>query len=69
MSKGNFAFKETDLARAARAALKAGLKEFTVRVTTRDGVVFEIRSGQTNDEGDPAVNEWEDWSPHDKTAA
>jgi hypothetical protein len=53
VSKANYAFKETDFARAIRVAQRAGLKEFTVSVTTPDGRVFEIRSGQTTDEGEP----------------
>jgi hypothetical protein len=71
MSRGNFAYKETDYARAVRVALKAGLTDFAVRVIiTADGPIYEIRCGQPADQAiDLAANEWEDWKPNGQSAA
>lgn len=44
LSKGKQAFKETDLARAIRAAQKAGLRDFTTRVTPTGAIEIESRA-------------------------
>ena len=42
MSSGKHLFKETDVARALRAAKKAGVHDFTLRITED---ALELRSG------------------------
>jgi hypothetical protein len=39
VSKGNFAFKETDYARAVRATVKAGLQPIAVEVDPKSGKI------------------------------
>ena len=59
MSKGNHAFKETEVARTIVAVRKAGLTDFTLRIVTRDGRTLEIKSGQGGpDTLDPSADEW-----------
>jgi hypothetical protein len=60
VSKGNYPFKESDLARTVRAGRKAGLTDFTARVITPDGRVFEISCGEAAGQAavDLAADEW-----------
>jgi hypothetical protein len=53
VSTGKFAFKETDVARAIRAAQKANLTAFSVRIT-RDVITIITDQPQV----DPAAVEW-----------
>jgi hypothetical protein len=53
MSKGKHSFKETDAARALRAALKAKLPNPVLRIT-RDGL--EIRSGDSTPQSTTVID-------------
>jgi hypothetical protein len=54
MSKGKQAFKETDVARAHRAAQKANLRNYTLRIT-RDALEFRVGEQESlpDDDGGP----------------
>ena len=55
MSKGNHAFKETEMARAVRAVRKTGLPVKSVRVNTQGEIQVDI--------GPPASNVTDDDKP------
>jgi hypothetical protein len=60
VSKGNFAFKETDYARAVRATLKAGLQPIAVEVDPKSGKI-RVEVGQVTAPTttvDLAADEW-----------
>ena len=58
LSKGKQAFKETDLARAIRAAQKAGVRDFTARVTPAGAIEIDMH---TTEPTAPVAdsNEWD----------
>lgn len=62
MSKGNFAFKETDYARAVRATLKAGLQPVAVEVDPKSGKIrVEVGTATApTTTVDLAKNEWDE---------
>lgn len=55
MSKGKHAFKETDVSRAIRAAHKAKLKDFTLRIT---GDAIEIKTSEATQPTTIDADEW-----------
>jgi hypothetical protein len=71
VSRSNFAFKETDYARAVRATLKAGLQPIAVEVDPKSGKIrVEVASATApTTTVELASNEWEDWKPNGQSAA
>jgi hypothetical protein len=59
LSKGKQAFKETDFARAIRAAQKAGVREFTARVTPAGAIEIEMHTTVPTTNVIDASNEWD----------
>ena len=58
MGHGPATFKETDLARALRAARKAGVEVERVEVGRDGRIVLVLKNG---DEVSPESNEWDEW--------
>ena len=57
LSKGKQAFKETDVARLIRAAQKAGVRDFTARVTPAGAIEIETRATEPSTKAIDA-DEW-----------
>jgi hypothetical protein len=55
VSKVNWKWKESEAARAIRAAQKAGLTNFTVRIKPGNEIAIEARQP----DAEPPANEWD----------
>ena len=55
--RGPLSFKESDLKRAIRAAMKAGLEDYTVEITKKGSIL--IRPGKPESESE-TPNPWDE---------
>jgi hypothetical protein len=67
MSRGKHGFKLSELRRSVRGVRQEGLQVRRVLVNPKTGQ-FELDIGTPEPQGSQ-VDEWQDWHPHDKSAA
>jgi hypothetical protein len=62
MSRGSQTFRQTELTRAVKAIVAAGVEVASVEIDIKDGKIIVVarKSTETGVEGAPEQNEWDD---------
>jgi hypothetical protein len=58
MSRGANTFKQTDITKAIKAAVKAGVKDWRVEID-RDGKIIVVAAEPAKTPDDQNINEWD----------
>jgi hypothetical protein len=67
MSRRQAAFRQSDVTKAVRAVIAAGLRVAGVKVSAQGDI--EVVTGSEAKQDEPASNEWDEGLRHDKSAA